>query len=132
MALFPSTRIPGRRVLAGGSVVVGDYLYGTTSQVLVCADFKSGQVKWTDRSIGTGSVCCADGQLYLHGENGDVALVDATPDGYREKGRFTLPEHPKRGSSKAWAYPVIANGRLYVRDMNSLWSYDINSPAAAK
>jgi outer membrane protein assembly factor BamB len=114
----------------GGSVLVGDHLYGTTAQVLVCADFKTGQVKWTDRSIGTGSVCYADGQLYLHGENGDVALVEATADGYQEKGRFTLPDQPNRGSSRAWAYPVISNGRLYLRDMNSLWSYDVKSPAA--
>jgi outer membrane protein assembly factor BamB len=114
----------------GGSVLVGDHLYGTTAQVLVCADFKTGQVKWTDRSIGASSVCYADGRLYLHGENGDVALVEATPDGYREKGRFTPPAQPDRGSSKAWAYPVISNGLLYVRDMTSLWCYDIQAPAA--
>jgi len=114
----------------GGSVLVGDHLYGTTSQVLVCADFKTGQIRWTDRSIGPGSVCYADGRLYLHGENGDVALVEATPDGYREKGRFTLPDQPNRGSSKAWAYPVISKGRLYIRDMNSLWCYDVQAPAA--
>jgi outer membrane protein assembly factor BamB len=112
----------------GGSVLVGDHLYGTT-QVLVCADFKTGKVRWTDRSIGTSSLCYADARLYLHGENGDVALVEATPDGYHEKGRFTLPDQPNRAQSKAWAYPVIANGRLYIRDMNALWSYDIRSTA---
>jgi outer membrane protein assembly factor BamB len=111
----------------GGSVLVGDHLYGTTGPVLVCADFNTGQVKWTDRSIGTGSVCYADGLLYLHGENGDVALVEATPEGYRERGRFTPVDQPDRGKSKAWTYPVVSNGRLYVRDTNSLWSYDIKS-----
>jgi outer membrane protein assembly factor BamB len=115
----------------GGSVLVGDHLYGTSGQVLVCADFGTGKIKWTDRSIGTGSVCFADGRLYLHGENGDVALVDASPDGYRERGRFTPPDQPDRGRSKAWTYPVVSNGRLYIRDMNSLWCYDIQSPAAA-
>jgi outer membrane protein assembly factor BamB len=115
----------------GGSVLVGDHLYGTTAQVLVCADFKTGEVKWTERSIGAGSVCYADGRLYLHGENGDVALVETTPGGYREKGRFTPPHQPDRGRSKAWTYPVISNGRLYLRDMNSLWCYDIQSPSAA-
>ncbi len=114
----------------GGFVLVGDHLYGTT-QVLVCAEFKTGQVRWTDRSIGAGSVCYADGRLYLHGENGDVALVEATPDGYREKGRFTPPDQPDRGRSKAWTYPVICDRRLYIRDMNSLWCYDIQSPTAA-
>ena len=115
----------------GGSVLVGDHLYGTSGQVLVCADFSTGKIKWTDRSIGTGSVCFADGRLYLHGENGDVALVDATPEGYRERGRFTPPDQPDRGRSKAWTYPVVSNGRLYLRDMNSLWCYEIQSPTAA-
>ena len=112
----------------GGSVLVGDHLYGTTAQVLVCAEFKTGQVKWTDRGIGAASVCYADGRLYLHGENGDIALVEATPDGYRERGRFTPPDQPDRGRSKAWAYPVVANGKLYFRDMTSLWCYDIKAP----
>jgi outer membrane protein assembly factor BamB len=115
----------------GGSVLVGDHLYGTTAQVLVCAEFKTGQVKWTDRGIGAGSVCYADGRLYLHGENGDVALVEATPDGYREKGRFTPADQPDRGRSKAWTYPVISDGRLYIRDMNSLWCYDVRTSATA-
>jgi outer membrane protein assembly factor BamB len=109
----------------GGSVLLDDHLYGTTGQVLVCADFKTGQIKWTDRSVGPGALCFADGMLYLHGENGDVALVEATPDGYREKGRFIPPDQPDRGRSKAWAYPVVAKGRFYVRDATSLWCYDI-------
>ena len=112
----------------GGSVLVGDHLYGTTSQVLVCADFKTGQIKWTERSIGAASTCFAEDRLYLHGENGDVALVAASPDGYVEKGRFTPPDMPDRGSSKAWAYPVIADGRLYIRELGALWCYDIKGP----
>jgi outer membrane protein assembly factor BamB len=109
----------------GGAVRVGDYLYGTKSQGLVCLEFGTGEIRWSDRSIGTASICFADGNLYLHGENGDVALVEATPDEYRERGRFSLPDQPDRGRSKAWTYPVIANGRLYLRDMNMLWCYDI-------
>ena len=108
----------------GGAVLVNGHLYGT-SQVLVCADFKTGKVKWTERGVGAAAICYADGRLYIHGENGDVALVEATPEEYRERGRFTPPDQPDRGPSKAWAYPVIANGRLYFRDMNSLWCYDI-------
>lgn len=75
---------------------------------------------------------CRDSQdcirdLYLHGENGDLALVEATPEAYREKGRFTPADQPNRGQSKAWAYPAIANGRLYIRDANVLWRYEIRS-----
>ncbi|MGH9362241.1 MAG: PQQ-binding-like beta-propeller repeat protein, partial [Thermoanaerobaculia bacterium] len=113
----------------GGAVRIGDHLYGTASQGLICVDFATGQVKWEDRSVGPGSLCFAEGLLYLHGEDGDVALVEATPEAYREKGRFTPPGQPDRGSSKAWAYPVVANGRLYLRDLDILWCYDIKAPA---
>ena len=116
----------------GGSVLVGDYLYGTAGAGLVAVEFATGKVKWQAESIGSGSVAYADGHLYLHGENGDVALVEATPEGYREKGRFTPPAQPKRNKlgpypEKAWTYPVIANGRLYIRDIWTLWAYDIKA-----
>src|SRR6185369_8008258 len=100
----------------GGSVKVGDSLYGTTGAALLCTEYLTGQVKWSDRSVGPSSIIYADERLYLHGENGEVALVDATPDGYREMGRFTPPNTPTRAiPSKAWNYPAISNGRLYIR-----------------
>ena len=108
----------------GGSVLVGDHLYGT-GQVMMCVEFSTGQVKWSERGVGAASVCYADGRLYLHGEGGEVALVEATPDAYRELGRFTPPDSPDRGRSKAWTYPVVANGQLYLRDLNMLWCYDV-------
>jgi len=113
----------------GGAVLVGDYLYGTTGDGLVAAEFSSGKIKWQAESIGGGAVLHADGHLYLHGENGDVALVEATPEGYKEKGRFTPPEQPKHRSpmEKAWAYPVVANGKLHIRDLGTLWCYDIKA-----
>jgi outer membrane protein assembly factor BamB len=111
----------------GGAVLLGGHLYGTNSQGLVCAEFATGEVQWQNRSVGPASICYADGRLYLHGENGDVALVEATPDEYRELGRFAPPDQPKRpqARAKAWAYPVVANGRLYLRDQGSLWCYAI-------
>jgi len=55
--------------------------------------------------------------LYVHGEgSGEVALVEASTEGYREKGRFTPAGAGEGRKGKAWAYPVVANGRLYVRD----------------
>jgi outer membrane protein assembly factor BamB len=109
----------------GGGVLLNGHLYGTTGQGLLCAEFTSGNVKWQERSIGAGSLCAAEGLLYLHGENGDVALVEASPEAYREKGRFTPPNQPERGNSKAWTYPVLANGKLYIRDLAPLWCYDV-------
>jgi outer membrane protein assembly factor BamB len=111
----------------GGAIKVGDYLYGTTGQAMLCLEFATGKLKWEDRAIGTASLCLADGRLYLHGENGQVALVDPSPEGYREKGRFTPPDQAERKDpmEKPWAYPVVANGRLYLRDHGRVWCYGV-------
>lgn len=111
----------------GGSIKLGDLLFGTTAQAMVCIEFATGAVKWQDRALGAASMCYADGRLYAHGENGDVALIEPSGDGYREKGRFTPPNQPKHtfAGEKSWAYPVVANGRLYIRDHGSLWCYDV-------
>ena len=113
----------------GGTVKVGKYLYGTTGQGMTCLDFKTGEVKWEDRGIGTASLFFADGRLYLHGENGEVALVEPSPESYREKGRFSPPDQPKHVTQmeKAWAYPVVANGQLYIRDAGKLWCYNVKA-----
>ena len=116
----------------GGAVLVGDYLYGTdiANGPLVAIEFATGKVKWKADTIGRVSAIYADGLLYLHGLNGDVALIEATPDAYREKGRFTPPDQPRHKQTEqypeqAYAHPVIANGRLYIRDLGTLWAFDI-------
>jgi outer membrane protein assembly factor BamB len=110
----------------GGAVLLDGHLYGTTGQSTLCVDFKTGDVKWQERGVGAGAVLYADGRLYVHGENGDVALMDATPEAYKERGKFKPTGQPKRGSrEQAWTYPVVANGRLYIRDKNVLWCYDV-------
>jgi outer membrane protein assembly factor BamB len=106
----------------GGVVRVGDAVYGTNNNALVCLDFKTGKKKWQERSVGKGSIAAADGCLYVRGENGPVALVEATPTAYKEKSRFTPPD---RSRLKAWTHPVIANGKLYLRDQDVLLCYDI-------
>jgi outer membrane protein assembly factor BamB len=111
----------------GGVIQVGPNLFGTSGAGVVCIDFQTGKTRWTSRSLGPGSFCYADGHLYFHGENGDVALIEPAPDEYRERGRFTLPNQPERGNSKAWSYPVVAHGRLYIRDLNALWCYKVKA-----
>ena len=108
----------------GGIVKVGDALFGTNNSTLVCLDFKSGEKKWSDRCVGKGSIAAADGMLYVRGENGSIALVEATPSGYKEKGRFSQPD---RSSEKAWPHPVIAGGRLYIRDQGILLCYAVKA-----
>ncbi|MCC6491865.1 MAG: PQQ-like beta-propeller repeat protein [Pirellulales bacterium] len=109
----------------GGTVLVGPYMYGAGSDSLMCIEFETGEVQWRERSLGAASLCVADGDLYLHGENGEVALVEATPQAYRQRGRFTPEGGPDRGKSKAWAYPVVADGKLYIFDYGTLWCYDV-------
>lgn len=117
----------------GGAVLVGDYLYGTeVGQALVAVEFTTGKVKWKAENVGWSSVAYADGLLYLHGVNGDIAIVEATPEAFREKGRFSPPNQPKHAQvgqfgEMAFAYPVIANGTLYIRDLGTLWAYDIRA-----
>ncbi len=106
----------------GGFVIVDNYIYGANESVWTCLNFKTGDVMWADRSVGKGSVVYADGYLYLRDQDGPVALVKATPDGYIETGRFSQPH---RSGEPAWAYPVITGGRLYLRDQNVLLCYDL-------
>jgi outer membrane protein assembly factor BamB len=113
---------------AGGAVLVGDHLYGANSQGLLAMAWETGTIAWHDRSVGAGAVAAAEGRLYVRGESGEVALVDASPAGYRERGRFTPVDPPDRGKAKAWPHPVIAGGRLYLRDLGVLWAYDIRAP----
>ena len=117
----------------GGAVVIGDYLYGTeVAQKLLAVEFTTGKVMWERENFGWGSVAAADGLLFCHMVSGELALVEATPAGFRDKGRFTPPNPPKKKQvgpypEGAFAYPVIANGRLYIRDLGTLWAFDIKA-----
>ncbi len=103
------------------SVLVGDYLYGFSSSILTAMRFDTGAVAWRDRSVGKGSLVYADGNLYCLSENGVVGLVEAAPAGYSEKGRFRIPQE----DLPTWAHPVVAGGRLYLRDQDNIYAYDI-------
>lgn len=130
--IYRSTKLPST---IGGAVLVGDYLYGSSGVTLVCAEFKTGQVKWSERVTAPGAICFADGRLYFHGENGMVILIEATHESYREHGRFTPPNPPAPANKmeKAWPHPVVADGRLFIRNNESLWRYDIRaSPGSAQ
>jgi len=111
----------------GGAIVHDHFLYGTNNVGLMCVEFTTGKQIWQEEGRSAGAVCYADGRLYVHLENGDMVLAAATPEAYRELGRFTPPDLPERPLPmvKAWTYPVVANGRLYVRDLGILWCYDV-------
>jgi outer membrane protein assembly factor BamB len=113
----------------GGQILLFPYIYGTNPKGMVAAEYLTGRVKWQAEGVGPGAITYAEERFYVHGEAGDVALVEATSDAYREKGRFTPPNRPKRTNTqeRAWAYPVVSNGRLYIRDLSSLWAYDVKA-----
>ena len=106
----------------GGMVVVDGFLYGCDEERLTCLDLLSGKVIWQDRAPGKGSITFADGMLIVRGERGPVTLVEANSQQYVEKGQF---EQPNRSGRNAWAYPVVANGHLYLRDQETLLCYDL-------
>lgn len=117
----------------GGVVLVDGCLYGSNGGnaggYLVCLDFKTGEVLWNERDpdkrrVPKGSVTVADGRLYYRTENGAVLLIEPSAKEYLERGRF---QQPDRNRPPAWAHPVIANGKLYIRDQDLLFCYDVKA-----
>jgi outer membrane protein assembly factor BamB len=117
----------------GGMILLDGYLYGANGGNeggnLVCLDFKTGNVMWDGRQVARsqtpkGSILLADGRLYYRHEKGTMTLIEPGPKEYIERGRF---EQPDRSESPAWTHPVIANGKLYVRDQDLLLCYDVKA-----
>jgi outer membrane protein assembly factor BamB len=112
----------------GGVILFDGFIYGfsDSSKSWICQDMMSGNEKWKNEGVGKGSIAYADGHFYLRseGKKGTIALIDASSDGYKEHGRF---DQPQRSGKQAWPHLVIANGKLYVRDMNLLLCYDIKA-----
>jgi outer membrane protein assembly factor BamB len=112
----------------GGMILLGDYLYaghGHNAGAPTCLEWKTGKIVWRhNRGPGTGSaaVAYADGSLYFRFQNGLMALIAATPAGYEEKGTFEIPgvQEP------SWSHPVVAGGRLYLREQDALFCYDVS------
>ncbi len=115
----------------GGVVRVGDHLYGSSERTWTCLEFKTGKVVWSERRVfGKGSVTCADGMLYCLDEgNGEVVLIDASPEGWKEHGRFKLEAQSEKRSrqGKVWTHPVVCNGKLFLRDQEQLSCYDVKA-----
>jgi outer membrane protein assembly factor BamB len=109
----------------GGIVAVDEHIYLLTSaNSLVCVEAKTGNIVWTNRSVGKGSMTYVDGKLILRREMGDctIAMVEATPEQYRELGRF---DQPYRSERSCYTYPVVAEKKLYIRDQELLLCYDL-------
>jgi outer membrane protein assembly factor BamB len=116
----------------GGMILHEGALYGAnggnSGGYLLALDFRTGEVLWDQRAEGRrapkGSVAFADGRIYYRTEDGPVLLIEPSPKEYLERGRF---EPPGRSGKPAWAHPVVANGRLYLRDQDLLLAYDVRA-----
>ncbi len=117
----------------GGVILHDGALFGANGGngggYLACLDFKTGEVLWNERDsdkrrLTKGSVAFADGRIYYRTEEGPIVLIEPNRKEYLERGRFNQPD---RTDKPAWAHPVIANGKLYIRDQDTLFCYDIKA-----
>ncbi len=117
----------------GGVVLMGKHLYGYDEErAWVCQDLATGTLKWGGEEpppgeLKTGAIAGADGKVYVLTETGTVGMFAADPTAYKELGRFELPQLSKqrKRSGKVWAHPVVADGKLYLRDQELLYCYEI-------
>jgi len=112
----------------GGMVFLNGYVYAGTGHnngLPICLELVSGRVAWGGdfRNAGSGSaaVTAADGHIYYRYQNGVMLLVEATPEAYREKGSFEIPDVRE----PSWSHPVVTGGRLYLREQDRLHVYDV-------
>ncbi len=117
----------GGLILHEGMIFTGT---GHNKGFPIAVDLMSGKVAWgPERNAGANSaaVTYADGRIYFRYQDGRMILVEASPEAYRERGTFMIPDVVK----ESWAHPVIANGKLYLREQDNLYCYDVAAPATA-
>jgi outer membrane protein assembly factor BamB len=117
----------------GGVILHDGALFGANGGngggYLACLDFKTGEVLWNERDsdkrrVTKGSVAFADGRIYYRTEEGPIVLIEPSRREYLERGRFPQPD---RTDKPAWAHPVVANGKLYIRDQDTLFCYEVKA-----
>ena len=120
----------------GGVVLIDGHIYGhSEAQMWVCQDVNTGDLVWDERNAlvcKSGATTAADGMLYFYTDDGEVALVEASPKGFNLVSTFKIPERSKMPDerptckdAKTWAYPVVANGYLFVRDLDLIFAYKV-------
>lgn len=108
----------------GGFIIDNGFVYGNNGGGWACLELESGKVRWNEKGIGKGSLCYADGMLYLFSENGGkAALAECSPDGLKIKGSFSV-----EGKGNSWAHPVVIGGCLYLRYDKTLYCFDVKKP----
>lgn len=116
----------------GGVILLDGKLYGYSDKIgWVCQDFNTGKLVWSEKkALGKGSIAYADGRFYCFSENeGTVVLIDASPEGWKERGRFTLTLKSKLRQPRwlIWTHPVVTGGRLFLRNQELLFCFDVGA-----
>jgi outer membrane protein assembly factor BamB len=107
----------------GGYVIHNGYIYGNDGGRWTCLELRTGKKQWSEHGVGKGSLCWADGMLYLFGEGGgQAALATCSPDGLKITGRVKV-----QGEGPSWAHPVVVGGRLYLRYDTTLYCFDVRA-----
>jgi outer membrane protein assembly factor BamB len=132
---FKATPVYTKKEIAsrqGGVILVNGYVYGPQeTRNWVCQDFATGATKWESnsrRAVGIGPLVYADGRLYVVSEEkGEVAMIEASPAKFNQLAKFVLPEQSKlrKPHGKVWTHPVISDGKLYLRDQELIFCYQI-------
>jgi outer membrane protein assembly factor BamB len=112
----------------GGVVLVGEHLYGDSDDAGIpwCAELMTGEIKWKERGSGkkSASFAAADGRLYIRFADGAMVLAKASPDKYEEVSKFQIPD---AGARPSWSHPVITGGKLYLREQDKIYCYDVKN-----
>jgi outer membrane protein assembly factor BamB len=102
-----------------GSVLYDGHIYGLDEAILACVDAATGDLKWKGGRYGYGQMALAGDRLIVLTEDGDLALVRATPERHEEVARFAALE------GKTWNYPALEGGRLLVRNLQEMAAFDL-------
>jgi outer membrane protein assembly factor BamB len=106
------------------SVLVGEHVFGFDEQAFTCLDFRTGKLIWTEkRAFGRGMLLAVGNSLVVLGESGELAVVEAAPNGFHRLSGFRFSSQ-----AQCWAAPAFAHGRLYVRDDDRIACYDVAAP----
>jgi outer membrane protein assembly factor BamB len=119
----------------GGMVLVGDHIYFGHDQnkgFPVCVEFKTGEIKYKESKMpaggdGSAAVLYADGRLYYRYQNGVLVLIEPSPEEVKVVSSFKLPPPSEKAYPQSWPHPVIANGKLYIRDQNVMYCYNVKA-----
>ena len=122
-ATRPLWRSETLRNLLNSSVLQGDHLYGFDIGILKAVDAVTGEERWKARGFERGSLIAAAGRLIVLGEQGNLALVEASPSAYRERGSVQVLQ------GKSWTAPTLAGGRLFLRNHSEMVSLDLRADA---